>query len=904
MKRSDGRVSDQTWRWWQRLRGLFRSSKVEREIEDEMAFHLEMEIQSRIGRGMSPEDARRSARIDFGSVETHRAASRDVRFGHRQEQVLADLRLASRRLAGAPGFAVVAVLTIAVGIGAATAIWSLAQETLFPELPYDDAERVMRIRTMYSGKDGHVSPAELFDYQTRLGHVFSDVGGYTISTANLASESGPRKVPAAAMTHGALEALGLEPAMGRRFTSEEDRSGADVVVVSHAMWTSELGADPNAVGRTLSLDSKPFEVIGVLPAGAELPDTLQGGTHVDLFAPLGIQPSNVTTRGSHFLEAYGRLLPGVAPEQGAAEVAALGRAFVDEYPLEYAEGMGFALDADELVLWLRKPFLQPMAVLAGAVAFLLLVAFANVAGLLLARTEERGRELAMRAALGAGVRRLAQQLAVENTLLSLLGGAAGLLFGRGLLLALSTWLPTAQSRLIDPTIDLSLVAGALAFALLGSLTFGLLPLLHLRGTRPQTALRSTRTSTTAVGGRRLRQSLMVTQVAVAVTLLSVAGLLGQSFVRLLDVDPGYRTESLVTSQVSLPYAAYGETEAALSFWQRLVEEVESRPGIHGASAAVYLVLAGPVGDMGFDVVGRETPEGQDKPDADWQVVMPGYFDLLDIELVAGRPLDERDAEGAPGAVVINRTFVERTFPDAASPAEVLGQRIALGGEQTQPSVATIVGVIPDIRHGSLDAKRQPHMYFSHQQFRFWSSGEPLRSMNLLVDSALAPEATRELLEDAVHALDPTLPLSQMRTLEQVRHSSLTLPRFLAAILLTFAGATLFLTVVGLYGVVSETVVKRLPELGVRRALGARAVDLSRLVVGEGVRLFVVGLALGAVLTGLAATGLRGLLFETSPADPSTHLLVVVVLLGAVLAACALPAARAARVDPSRLMRLE
>ena len=897
-------VSDGAWRWWQRFRAIFRSSDVEREIQDEMAMHLEMEIHSRVEQGMSPEEARRSARIDFGSIENHRAASRDVRFGHRLEQVASDLRLATRRLASAPGFAVIAVLTIAVGIGAATAIWSLAQETLFPELPYDEAERVMRIRTMYSGKDGHVSPAELFDYQSRLGHVFSDVGGYTISTANLAGESGPRKVPAAGMTHGALEALGLEPALGRRFTLEEDRTGADVVIVSHTLWTSELGADQRAVGRTLSLDSKPFEVIGVLPAGAELPDTLQGGPRVDLFAPLGIQPSNVTTRGSHFLEAYGRLLPGVAPEQGATEVAALGRAFVDEYPLEYAEGMGFALDADELTLWLRQPFLQPMAVLAGAVAFLLLVAFANVAGLLLARTEERSRELAMRAALGAGIRRLAQQLAVENSLLALLGGALGVVLGRSLLLALAGWLPPAQSHLIDPTLDLTLLSAALALAVLGSLTFGLLPLLHLRGTRPQSALRSVRTLTAGAGGRRLRQSLMVTQVAVAVTLLSVAGLLGRSFVRLLDVDPGYRTESLVTTQVSLPFAGYGETEATLAFWQRLVEEVESRPGVHGVSAAVYLVLAGPVGDMGFDVVGRETPEGLDKPDADWQVVMPGYFDLLDIELEAGRPLDERDSAGATGAVVINRTFVERTFPDAASPGDVIGQRIALGGEQTQPSVATIVGVIPDIRHGSLDAKRQPHMYFSHQQFRFWSNGQPLRSMNLLVDSALAPDATRQLLEDAVHTLDPTLPLSQMRTLEQVRHSSITLPRFLAAILLTFAGATLFLTVVGLYGVVSETVVKRLPELGVRRALGARAADLSRLVVGEGVRLFATGLVLGAVLTSLAASGLRGLLFETSPAEPLTHLLVVAVLFAAVLAACALPAARAARVDPSKLMRLE
>lgn len=897
---------DGLWRWLNRLRGLLRRNDVEREIREEMEYHLEMEVRRRVDEeGQSAAEARRTARRAFGSVESHRAASRDVRYGHHLEQLAADLRLALRRLAGAPGFSLVVVLTVAVGIGAATAISSLSQRTLFPELPYDDVERVLRIRTGWTDKaDGGVSPAELLDYQSRLGHVVSHAGGYTIRTSNLAGESGPRKVATAAVSHGVLEALGIEAARGRVFTVAEDRAGADVVLISHALWITELAADPGVVGSSIVLDGEPAEILGVLPDGPVLPESIRSREPVDLYVPLALKPEDVTNRGSHFMSAVVRTKPGVDPRRAAAEVAALGDRFVREYPDEYPDGMGFFVRAEPLMDWLRQPYRQPMAVLLGAVGFLLLVALANVAGLLLARTEERGRELAMRAALGAGLRRLAQQLAVENALLAVAGASLGLFLGRGLLIALSRWVPPSQAAFVDPSIGPAVLGVTTVLAAVASLAFGMLPLLHLRGQKPVAALRGTRTSTADASGRRLRKALMVVQVAVSLLLLTTAGLLGRSFVRLLDVDPGYRTEGLVTVQASLPSAGYESDQATLDFWRRLVADVEARPGVRGATAALFLVLTGPIGDLGFDIEGRETPEGKDKPDADWQVVAPGYFELLDVETLAGRTLTTRDAGGSPGAVVVNRAFVERNFPDAASPTDVLGQRLFLGGEHTQPDPATIVGVIPDVRHGSLDERRRPQMYFSHGQFRIWSTGQPIRSMNLIVDSALPLDATRELMAESVLALDPTLPLSQMRSLEEVRHASLTLPRLLAAVLLTFAVATLFLTVVGLYGVVSETVLRRLPELGVRRALGARAADLTRLVVGEGLRLFAAGLAIGAILTLLAGTALRDLLFETSPFEPATYLAMIALLLASVLAACAVPALRAARVDPSKLMRLE
>ncbi|MDA8019965.1 MAG: ADOP family duplicated permease [Thermoanaerobaculia bacterium] len=897
------RLSDFAWRWRQRLRGLFRPSNLEREIQDEMELHLEMEIRSRIEQGMGAAEARRSARLEFGSLESHRAASRDVRFGHHVEQVIGDFRLALRRLAGSPGFTAISVLTLSLGIGAAAAIWSLAKATLWPDLPYSEAEHILLIDTRWNDRDnGTASPAELVDYQERLTHVLSDVGGWTVSTLNLVTETGAQKIPAGFLSHGTMAALGLEPAMGRRFTRDEDRTRAPVALLSHALWVEEFASDPQVVGRSITLDSQSREVIGVMPAGAELPDHLLLGSPVDVYVPLGLQPESITNRGSHFLTVAARRRADVDPSLVAEEVARLGRQFETEFPDEYPSDMGLVVSARPLAKTLREPFVQPMVVLFLAVGFLLSMATANVAGLLFARGEERGRELAMRAALGAGRKRLIQQMAVENALVAMAGGTLGALTGGLLLRGLATWLAQAQARLIDPELDLALIGGAVALSAVCALTFSILPLTQLRRQLPADSLRGTRTSTSGVERRRFRRLLTIGQIAAALALLSVAGLLSRSFLRLLDIDPGFRTAGLVTTQISLPRNGYQEIEDVLAFWDRLVRDVESKQGVESATAAVYLVLGGPRGDMNFEIDGRPIPDDKVDPAADWQVVAPGYFEALEIPHIAGRGLRHQRNEGDHGEVVVNQTFVERHFPEVDSAAEVIGQRIHPGGEMTQPAIATIVGVIPDIRHASLDQRQRPQMLFSHAQFRFWSNGRPAPSMNLIVKSNLPPETTRETIASTLRKIDPTLPMSQLRSLDEVRHTSILLPRFLTSVLLTFAGVTLLLTVVGLYGVVSENVLQRLPELGVRRALGARAYDLARQVVGEGIRLFLFGIAFGALLSFFAARALSGLLFETSPAEPATHLAVVVVLCVAVLLACVLPAARAARVDPARLMR--
>lgn len=901
-------MRDLVWRFRERVRSLLFPARMEKEVEDEIAFHLEMEQRELESGGLDRAEARRRARLRFGGVERVRAEARELRFGHLLEQLLRDLRLGLRRLRRSPGFTVVAVLTLAVGIGASTAIWSLARATLFASLPYDEPERLVVIRTSWTGQDeADASPAELLDYQARLGHVFEHVGGYAFDSVEVATAEGPRRLRAAFVSTGTLESLGVGPVEGRRFTGDEHRQTASAALLSHRAWKARFGGDPEIVGRPLRLSGGAVEIVGVLPPGRPLPESLLLDDPAEIVFPIGIHAGQDPPRGSHFLSTVARLRPGVEPSVARGEVAALGRSFERDFPEDYPVDMGFRLGVEPLSSWVRGPFVRPVGVLLAAVGFLLLVACANVAGLLLARTERRGPALALASVLGAGRLRLVRQLAVESALLALAGGLAGAGLAAAALRGLRFLLPATQARWI--AVDARVLGVALGVTAVTALVFGLVPLFQLGGRRLAGVLRTgLRTTAGAVGGQRLRRALTVAQVAVALVLLVCGGLLVESFARLLDVDPGYRVEEVVTAEVGIPSGRYAADEEVVGFLRRVEERFLSLPGARSVGSAFYLVLDRRPGDLNFEIEGRPVPPDRASPAADWQIVTPGYFPTLGIEPEEGRAFGPGDGAESPGVVMVNRSFVERHFPDSPG-GDALGRRIHPGGEHTQPKTATIVGVVPDVRQSGLGDEVWPQMYFPHAQFRFWSNAQPARSMAVLVSSPLASSSQglaemRRAMTASLSEIDPTLALSEVRTLEEVRAASVAQPRLLAAVLGVFAVATLFLAAVGLYGVVSQSVGRRLPELGVRRALGAAARDLAGEVVGEAARLTLVGLALGALGAIAAARLVRGLLYGVRPAEPAVLLGVVVLLVLAVALACLRPALRAARVDPAELLRVE
>ncbi len=892
---------DTLWRWRERLRRILFKSRVEREVAEEMRFHLEMETRERIARGMDPAEARRTARIDFGAVERYRAEARETRWGHRWDSLAQDARYALRTLGASPGFSVVALFTLALGIGACTAVFSLVNALLLRPLPYGTPEQVVWIETAWEGSPrAKISPAEFLDYRDRLTEVFSAVGVYAFGALNLGDDGEPVRLPAAAFSSQTLSALGVTPTLGRGWTEEESVTGAPVVLLSDAFWRQRFAADPTVVGRTLLVDGREQEVLGVLPPGFQLPETLLSGSPAQIYSPLGIDPADVTNRGSHFMSGVARIRPGVSRQAAVDALERLATGFSEEFPDAYPVEKRFRASAIPLAQSIRGLVQKPLAVLAAAVAFVLLITCANVTNLLLSRADRRERELALRAALGAGRGRLVRQVMVESTLLAVLGGALGLAIAALIIRGLTQlpfdvpWLATLgiDSRVLLFVGLLSPLSGVL-FGLVSTLSIGHLPMLAALKEGAQT-------STDSIRSQRLRRGLVIAEVAVALMLLSGAGLLSRSFVRLVNVDPGFRTDDIVTTRLSLPDAGYPENTDLTRFFGELVPRLAELPQVSKVGAVTNLPLATRLGDMDFEVEGRPIPEGDVEPAADWQVVTPGYFDAMGLSLLRGRQIQSTDAAESPGVVVINETFADQIWPRE----DPLGKRFRLLGENTQPEVAEVIGVVRDVRHESLSQERHPQMYFAHQQFRFWGQGRAVAAMSLVVQSALPPAELRAAIAETVHALDAGLPLSEVRSMEDVRRFSVALPWLLMSVMAAFSGVALILSTVGIYGVMAYTVSQRLPELGVRLALGARPNQISRLVLAQGAALTLAGIALGLSGALVSARAISGLLFEVSPIDPVTLIGVTLLLAGAAFAACFLPALRATRVDLVELLRAE
>lgn len=821
-------------------------------------------------------------------------------------ELIREVRFALRMLRKAPGFTAVALVTLALGIGANTAIFSVVNGIVLQPLDYAEPERVVRLQTSWAGEPkAGISPAEYFDYRDELAHqfrdeqqVFSELGVYAYQSPAITGGDRPERLRGALVSSGVLQAFGIRPALGRVFTPQEELPGNNVAILSHELWQRHFGAAANVIGRTVAVDGMARTVVGVLPEGFRMPEDYADGTITEIYLPLGIDRTTVANRGSHFLTGVARLAPGIPPERAAAATGASAQRMVERFPEDYPSDMRFAATVLPLIDDVTGPVRPALFVLLCAVGLLLLIACANVAHLLLARSDARQGEFALRTALGAGRARVFRQVIVESLVLALLGGTLGLLLAFACTEFLVVLQPPDLPRIESVSLDVRVLAFTAAAVALTGILLGLVPALQVSAARPLQALHEGGGRSTGVR-RRLAPGLVVAEIAVALVLLIAAALLTRSYVELRSVDPGYRVEQVLTTEVALPRASYAEGPAVTGFFRNLLGSVSQVPGVAAAGAVSNLPLATRLGDLNFDIEGRETAPTDVSPAADWQTVTPGYFSAMQISLLRGRGIEYTDSANMPGVVVVNETAAKRYWPGG----DPIGSRFLLGGGAA-PGWVTVVGIARDVRHESFDAPPRAEMYLSHEQFRFWNDGGPVRELTLALRTEGNPGSIAQAVRREVAALDPALPISDFRTMEEVVAASVARPRLMMLLLATFAVAALVLGAVGVYGVMSSLVGRRTREMGIRLALGAHPKQVAGLVLKNILVLTVIGIGLGLVLALALSRALSGLLYGVAPTDAATFVGVPLVLAAVALIAALVPIRRATRVDANTVLRHE
>ncbi|HEY1434434.1 MAG TPA: ABC transporter permease [Thermoanaerobaculia bacterium] len=802
-----------------------------------------------------------------------------------------DLRFGARALRKSPAFAAVALATIALGIGANTAIFSVVSAILFRPLPFPQPDALVAVFQTNPSQgiaQNGVSYPNYADWAGRA-RSFEDLAALRMHDYTLTGAGEPALVVAGTVTSSLFRLLRARPLAGRVLTPEDDAPGAaPVAVLGERLWRSRFGADPAVVGRPITLDGSACTIVGVLPATFKTPPEYPPAelwlalTHDPIFADLQQR------RGGHYLRIYGRLGPGVRLEAAQAELATIESSLARQYPKEN-EGWGVALVplAESLVGGVRRALL----VLLGAVGLVFLIACANVANLLLARGSARSREVAIRQALGAGRARLVRQLLTEALLLGLAGGVLGLGVAFAGLRALRAWLPADLPRTSEIHMDGAVLLFALGTSVLAAAVFGLVPALQTSRANLSNALKDGGAAGAGQGKRRLRGLLVVAETALSFLLLVGAGLLLRSLIRLQEVPLGFRPESVLTAGLSLPRTQYAKPEQWISFYNRLAQSLEREPGVEAAAVALPLPLSGTGLNFGFTIEGRpEAKAGSDRT-ANYTALTPGYFRALGVPLERGRVFTASDAAGTPRVCAISAAFARQYFGGE----DPIGQRLVFGFTESVPR--EIVGIVGDVKRASPGAPTQPEMYVPFDQDPWWAGYVAVRVHG-------DPQRLASLLAARVRALDPALPISDIQPMTQIVSESIAQPRFRATLLGLFAGLALLLAVIGIYGVVSYDAGRRSREIGIRIALGARRRDVLGLVLRQGIGLTALGLAAGLAGAFALTRSVSSLLFETVPLDAATHAGVAALLLGAAVAASAIPAWRAARTDPLDALRSE
>jgi putative ABC transport system permease protein len=874
-----------------KTRSLLTGRRMDREFDEELEAHLDLLAERFVREGMAPDEARYAALRQFGNVTSLRETRTEMRTFAPLQTFGRDLRYGARLLRRSPGWTLVAVLTLTLGIGATTAIFSLVQAVLLTPLPYPAPDRLVVPATTFTRlatDRGPVAYADVLDWKAERG-LFEAVTPLYASNVDITDGAEPERVPAIRTDDAYFAVLGSAPLLGRFFTPQDNLPTAPrVVVLSHSLWNRRFGGDPHLVGKPIELSGVPATIIGVTRPDAIWP------SDAELIRPLGLggQPdAGILRRDNHAFMALARLRPGVSIEQAQAKLTVMATAIAHRDANRADTGWKLhALDAYVVGPSLRRT----LWVILGAALLVLLIACVNVANLLLARGLARQREIAVRAALGAGRRRIAAQFIAESALLSAMGGVAGVVIGYWCLKLLVRFAPPDVARLDQAQIDVRVLAFSLGLCLVTTVLAGVAPAFFAARVAPMQSFHEAgRALSVSRRSTRLRNLLVVSELALALVLLTVAGLLVRSVSRLGHVEPGIVRDGLLTMEVSLPQARYATEPLVADGFDRLTAAIRLVPGVIDASAASSLPIGG-----GGNYLGRSfLTEGQPEPPASadthayWTVGQPGYFGTLGIPILEGRAFTSHDTATSTPVIIISRAMAKAMFP-SGSP---LGKRIR--SWRDEDVYREIVGVAGDVRYESLAGGFNKNVYVPHTQDA-WSS------LTLVVRTRLDPPTLVASVRHAVGTVDKKLALSNVRTMEQVVEAEMARPRLSMSLLVIFGLAALALAAVGIYGIVAYAVTERTREIGIRMALGAVRTDVVAMVVWKALRLAAAGLLFGSV-TALALTRvLESLLFEVEATDPVVFGAAALLLLGVVVAAACIPAARASRVDPVTALRGE
>ena len=804
--------------------------------------------------------------------------------------LLHDLRYAVRLQRKNPGFTIVAVIALALGIGANTAIFSVVNTVLLRPLPYKDPERLVMV---WEDASRHGYPrdtpaaANYVDWRDQ-NQVFESMAAIADTSFNLTGAGDPERLEGRRVSANLFPLLGVDPQIGRVFTAAEDQPGAQrVVLLSYALWQRRFGGDPNIVGRALTLNGESHVVVGVMPARFQLPSSDD-----QAWVPIAFTQQETGNRGRHYLQVLARLKPGVSLTQAQSEMSTIAARLQQQYP-QFNTELGAAVQPlQEHLVGDIKPALL---ILLGAVGLVLLIACANVANLLLARAAVRQKEIAVRVALGARRWRLIRQFLTESVLLSTLGGLVGLAIAYGGLVLLKAFIPENISQAREISIDLKVLGFTFLVSVVTGVVFGLAPAVQAaRFNQIDTLKEGGRDAATGGGGKVLRGLLVTAEVAISLVLLIGAGLLINSFLRLRNVDPGFRPDNLLTMKIVLPEPKYAEIERRSAFYTDLIQRVQSLAGVRSAAVTTNLPLYRQGNSIGISIEGQPAPPPGQERIVVTRIISPGYFDTMGIPLLRGRQLTDQDTETTPNAVVISETMARRYWPGE----DAIGKRIAAGRVRSPEDWIQVVGVVKDVRQFELTAEPRPQMYLSYRQAGFFDPRD------LVVKTDVDPSSLAATVRKAVWEIDKDQPVSNIQTMEAILADSIARQRFSMLLLAIFAAVALVLAGVGIYGVMSYSVAQRTHEIGIRMALGAQTGAVLKLAVGYGMKLVIAGIVIGLIAAFALTRVMSTLLFGVTATDPATFTLISLLLIAVAALASYVPARRATRVNPIIALRYE
>ncbi len=877
-------------RW---LTRLFRKRALDNQLDSELRFHIEQQIAENMASGMNAAEARRRALAQFGGLESRKEEAREARGTHFVEALLQDIRFAFRMLRKSPGFTAVAVLTLALGIGANTAIFSVVDAVLLQSLPYPNSNQLVMA---FNVPPQHPDAMTGFSYPNfaelrKQNRVFSEMAGNQFHDLTLTGVGEPSELDTAVVTPETFSLLSAKPLAGRIFLPEDGKQGAvPVVILNENLWRSRFSSNPNLLGQSIILDKRPFIVVGIMPAGFRYP---RGAANEDIWIPLVQDPVFgpwMQRLGGHWLRVVGRLKAGVSLAQAQADMDTLSARLAKEFP---AENSGWTIRIVPLQQAIVGDVKSGLLILLGAVGLVLLIACVNIANLLLSRATSRAREIAVRIALGAGRPRVVRQLLTESALLGLLGGLAGVLLAVWAVWSLRPLLPSEVTQINPVHVGGSVLAFALLLSLAAALAFGLAPALLATPSNLQVNIKDGGGRTGQRGGRRLRNVLATAEISLAMVLLVAGGLLIRSFALLTSVSPGFDPKNVVKANISLPQFQYKTPQQWTAFSNELIARVQAQPGLQDSAMAVPTPLVDGFINLAFDIVGNPPLPPGESITADYASVSPNYFRVMRIPLLRGRLFSEHDSPSAPPVALISETLAQRYFPNQ----DPIGRHLNFGFPPYGSVSREIVGIVGDVRDVSLGQKPGPMMYSAFAQAPFWGG-------DVVVRSSLSVSSVAAAVRQATHAIDKDLPVTDIASLPEALGESVSQERFRTYLLGSFSTIALVLAAIGIFGVISYSASQRTHEIGIRIALGAQRRDVLLLILGQGAKLALFGLGVGVVAALLLTHVMTSLLFGVSATDPVTFTATAVVLFGVALLACYIPARRAMRVDPMVALRYE